>query len=46
MPAINLNSLRTGKPMELVGKGGRLVFRDDSGKERKSEAVPFFFSRY
>jgi len=46
MPAINLNSLRTGKPMELVGKGGRLVFCNGSGKERKPEAVLFFFSRY
>lgn len=46
MPAIKLPSLRNDKPMSLVGEAGRLVFRDDSGKESRPKAVIFFFSRY
>lgn len=46
MPAIRLPSLRNDKPMSLVGEAGRLVFRDDGGKESRPKAVIFFFSRY
>lgn len=46
MPAIRLPSLRNDKPMSLSVEGGKLVFRDDSGKESRPKAVIFFFSRY
>lgn len=45
-PAITLPSLRTDKPMALVGKGGRLVFRSEDGKETRPLGTIFFFSRY
>ncbi len=46
MPAIKLPSLRSEKPMSLGVEAGRLVFRDDFGKESRPKAVIFFFSRY
>jgi peroxiredoxin len=46
MPAIRLHSLRNDKPMSLSSENGRLVFRDDAGKESKPKGVIFFFSRY
>lgn len=46
MPAIKLPSLRNEKPMSLGVEAGKLVFRDDSGKESRPKAVIFFFSRY
>ncbi len=45
-PAIVLPSLRNGKPMELTGKDGKLVFQDEDGKETHPKGVLFFFSRY
>lgn len=45
-PAVTLPSLRTDKPMALVGKGGRLVYRSEDGKETKPLCTIFFFSRY
>lgn len=45
-PAIELSSVRTGKPMALVGEDSRLVFRDDQGKRESPRAALFFFSRY
>lgn len=46
MPAVKLPSLRNDKPMSLAVEAGKLVFRDDSGKESRPQAVIFFFSRY
>lgn len=46
LPAIKLPSLRSGKVMALIGKEGRLTFRDDSGKETHPKAAVGFFSRY
>lgn len=46
MPAIRLPSLRNDKPMSLGIEAGKLVFRDDAGKESRPKAVIFFFSRY
>lgn len=46
MPAVKLPSLRNDKPMSLGVEGGKLVFRDDGGKESRPKAVIFFFSRY
>jgi hypothetical protein len=46
LPAVKLPSLRSGKPMALVGQEGRLAFRDDSGKETHPKAAVGFFSRY
>ncbi|HWL94880.1 MAG TPA: redoxin domain-containing protein [Phycisphaerae bacterium] len=45
-PAIVLLSLAKGKPMELVGADGKLVFRGEDGKELRPKSVLFFFSRY
>lgn len=45
-PAIVLPSLSTGKPMELTGKDGKLVFQDEDGKKASPKGVLFFFSRY
>lgn len=45
-PAVVLPSLRNGKPMELVGKGDRLTFRDDAGRESQPKGAVGFFSRY
>lgn len=46
LPAIELPCLRTGKPMALIGKDGRLTFRDETGKESSPRAAVGFFSRY
>lgn len=45
-PAVVLPSLKNGKSMQLVGEGGKLVFRDDEGKETRPKAAVGFFSRY
>ena len=45
-PAVVLPSLHSGKPMSLTGRNGRLVFRDDTGRETQPRGVLFFFSRY
>lgn len=45
-PAVVLPSLHTSEPMELVGAGGKLVFRGHDGKEMRPKGVMFFFSRY
>jgi hypothetical protein len=45
-PAVVLPSLQSSKPMELVGKGDKLTFRDDEGKESQPKGAIFFFSRY
>ena len=45
-PAVDLPSIQTGKPIALVGKDGRLTFRDEQGKETQPKAAVGFFSRY
>ncbi len=45
-PAVELPSIQNGKPLALVGKDGRLTFRDDQGKETQPKAAVGFFSRY
>lgn len=45
-PAIVLPDLRSGKPMELVGKDGKLLFRGADGKETRPKGAVGFFSRY
>ncbi|MEW6250984.1 MAG: redoxin domain-containing protein [Planctomycetota bacterium] len=46
LPAIHLASLRTGKPIALVGEGNQLVFRGDDGKGNRPKAAVGMFSRY
>jgi peroxiredoxin len=45
-PAVELSSLISGKPMGLIGKAGRLTFRDEQGVEKKRQGAVGFFSRY
>lgn len=45
-PTVELPSIQTGKPIALMGKNGRLIFRDDQGKETQPKAAVGFFSRY
>ncbi len=45
-PAVELPSIQSGKPLALVGKDGRLTFRDEQGKETQPKAAVGFFSRY
>jgi peroxiredoxin len=45
-PAVELPSLVSQKPIALVGKGGRLTFRDEQGGETNPKAAVGFFSRY
>jgi len=45
-PAVELPSLMSGKPMALVGRDGRLAFRDENGKETQPKGAVGFFSRY
>lgn len=46
LPAVELASLMTGKPMSLTGKGGRLTFTDDAGKTFRPRAAIGLFARY
>lgn len=46
VPTIMLPSLRNEKPMSLASEDGKLIFRDETGKETRPKAVLFFFSRY
>lgn len=46
LPAIRLNSLMTGKPMELTGEGGQLTFRDETGRLTHPKAAVGMFSRF
>lgn len=45
-PAVELPSLVDAKPMALIGKDGRLTFRDGAGKETPVKGAVGFFSRY
>jgi len=45
-PAVELASIQSGKAIALIGKDGRLTFRDDQGKETQPKAAVGFFSRY
>jgi len=45
-PAVELPSIQSAKPIALVGKDGRLTFRDEQGKETQPKAAVGFFSRY
>jgi len=46
LPAIRLNSLMTGGPMALTGEGGRLAFRDETGRLTHPKAAVGMFSRF
>ena len=46
LPAIELLSLRTDKPVALTGEDGRLTFRDEEGKVSHPKAVVGMFSRF
>jgi len=45
-PAVELPSIAADQLMALVGKQGRLIFRDGKGKETHPKAAVGFFSRY
>jgi len=45
-PAVKLPSLMNGKPMSMTVEGGKLTYRDESGKEVHPKAAVGFFSRY
>ena len=45
-PAVELPSIQSGKPIGLVGKDGKLTFRDEQGKETRPKGAVGFFSRY
>jgi peroxiredoxin len=45
LPAIRLNSLLTGKPMELTGEGGHITFQDETGRVVHPKAAVGMFSR-
>lgn len=45
-PAVELPTIQSGKPIALVGKDGRLTFRDEAGKETQLRGAAGFFSRY
>jgi len=45
-PAVELPSIQSGRPIALVGKDGRLTFRDEAGKETQLKGAAGFFSRY
>lgn len=46
MPAVQLPSLMSGKPISMTVEGGKLTYRDESGKEVHPKAAVGFFSRY
>lgn len=46
MPAVKLPSLMSGKPISMTVEGGKLTYRDESGKEVHPKAAVGFFSRY
>lgn len=46
VPTVLLPSLRNEKDMGLESKDGKLIFRDENGKETRPKAVLFFYSRY
>lgn len=46
LPAIELDSLLTGKRLMLKGDGGQLTFQDEKDKTSRPKAVVVFFSRY
>ena len=46
LPAIELPSLVSGKPLALTGEGGRLTYRDEAGQVLHPKAALGMFSRY
>jgi peroxiredoxin len=46
LPAIELPSLISGKPLALTGEGGRLTYRDETGRLLHPKAAIGMFSRY
>jgi hypothetical protein len=46
LPAIELPSLVSGKPLALTGEGGRLTYRDEAGRVQHPRAAVGMFSRY
>lgn len=45
-PSLKLPSLMSGKPGSLSVEGGKLTYRDESGKESRPKVAVGFFSRY
>lgn len=45
-PAVELQSLTTDQPIALIGRDGRLTFRDEGGKEIHPKAAVGMFSRF
>lgn len=45
-PAVELQSLVTDQPIALIGRDGRLTFRDEGGKEIHPKAAVGMFSRF
>jgi hypothetical protein len=46
LPAIELPSLVSGKPLALTGEGGRLTYTDETGRVLHPKAAIGMFSRY
>ena len=46
LPLIELPSLTSGKTVALTGEGGRLTWRDETGRIQHPKAVVGMFSRY
>ena len=46
LPAVELDSLLSGKPLVLKGEDGKLTFHDDDGTVSHPKAAIVIFSRY